>query len=286
MSARMLLALYPRAWRERYGEEMAELLRGRRASAGLVADLLRGAFDAHLHPGLVTPALVVAGGGTTIDLSSRTPRRGLVLAMTLVLALAGWGLAQPMPFIPLILPIGAHASPSAFARSQVDERLPLLATAERDGMAAVFFANTTNTELVIVRRTRTLGWTGGGGGRSSGPEVSADAPLARVGFSSGWSSAQAFGGEDSLGWVAVHGVTASSVRRVELVFADGTREVPPLRDGAFLWFDARTGQRSPAMGPAGGAAWLQEAFGRVPIANVAFASEGRELARQEIGRFR
>jgi hypothetical protein len=52
---RRLLALYPRRWRDRYGEEMAGLLEDRRATPTLVADLLRGAADAHLHHAELLP---------------------------------------------------------------------------------------------------------------------------------------------------------------------------------------------------------------------------------------
>ena len=45
-----LLRLYPRRWRERYGDEFGAVLASQRASAGLVLDVLAGAVDAHLHP--------------------------------------------------------------------------------------------------------------------------------------------------------------------------------------------------------------------------------------------
>lgn len=45
-----LLGLYPRSWRARYGEEMADLLADRPASWADTLDLARGALDAHLHP--------------------------------------------------------------------------------------------------------------------------------------------------------------------------------------------------------------------------------------------
>ena len=48
-----LLRLYPRAWRARYGAELAEILGARQPSVGDRFDLARGAFDAHLHPELV-----------------------------------------------------------------------------------------------------------------------------------------------------------------------------------------------------------------------------------------
>jgi hypothetical protein len=51
MKRRLLLRLYPRAWRERYGEELSAQLEAQRPMRiGIVADLVRGALDAHLHP--------------------------------------------------------------------------------------------------------------------------------------------------------------------------------------------------------------------------------------------
>src|SRR5687767_15962280 len=51
MKRHLLLRLYPRAWRERYGEELSAQLEAQRPlRIGVVADLVRGAFDAHLHP--------------------------------------------------------------------------------------------------------------------------------------------------------------------------------------------------------------------------------------------
>jgi hypothetical protein len=45
-----LLSLYPTGWRERYGEEFAELLAARPPSLGDRVDIVRGAVDARLHP--------------------------------------------------------------------------------------------------------------------------------------------------------------------------------------------------------------------------------------------
>ncbi|HEY2054414.1 MAG TPA: hypothetical protein VGH14_10810 [Solirubrobacterales bacterium] len=48
--ARLTLALYPLAYRRRYGEEMAALVEDAGASPRAVADLARGALRAHLRP--------------------------------------------------------------------------------------------------------------------------------------------------------------------------------------------------------------------------------------------
>src|SRR5262249_1318490 len=51
-----LLRLYPRAWRDRYGAELAELLAQEPVSALAILYVVGGAVDAHLHPHLATPA--------------------------------------------------------------------------------------------------------------------------------------------------------------------------------------------------------------------------------------
>jgi hypothetical protein len=61
-----LLRLYPRAWRTRYGTEMAALLEERRPDRRERLDLIRGALDAWVHPPVPSLAPMVAaliGGG-------------------------------------------------------------------------------------------------------------------------------------------------------------------------------------------------------------------------------
>jgi hypothetical protein len=57
--ARLALALYPLAYRRRYGDEMAALVEDGGASPRAVADLARGAFRAHVRP---EPSLAAAVG--------------------------------------------------------------------------------------------------------------------------------------------------------------------------------------------------------------------------------
>ena len=47
---RALLALYPGAWRRRYGFEFAALLEAQPPSPSLILDIVLGAIDAHLDP--------------------------------------------------------------------------------------------------------------------------------------------------------------------------------------------------------------------------------------------
>ena len=57
MLVAVLVHLYPRAWRDRYGPEMTELLASQRLSLRTVTDLVAGAIDARLAPQRVAPQL-------------------------------------------------------------------------------------------------------------------------------------------------------------------------------------------------------------------------------------
>ena len=71
-----LLRLYPKAWRSRYGAELASILDAQPPGLMDRLDLVRGAFDAHLHPELV------ARDGAPRDV--RDPASGSVLGGLLI----------------------------------------------------------------------------------------------------------------------------------------------------------------------------------------------------------
>ena len=73
MKLALLLRLYPAKWRERYGEEIADLLAAEPPSFSRAVDMLRGVIDAHLHPELVyhrALAAVPAAGGRSAEMAS------------------------------------------------------------------------------------------------------------------------------------------------------------------------------------------------------------------------
>lgn len=82
MRKRVLL-LYPEAWRDRYGDEMAALLDDTPPSIGSTLDLLRGALIAYLRP-LSTTAPATRARGTV----------ALVLGSFIVFCLFGVGFAK------------------------------------------------------------------------------------------------------------------------------------------------------------------------------------------------
>jgi len=60
---KLLLSLYPEAWRDRYGEEISALLDQAPPSVTATLDLLRGALTAHLRP-LASSAPAARARGT------------------------------------------------------------------------------------------------------------------------------------------------------------------------------------------------------------------------------
>ena len=59
-----ILRLYPRPWRRRYGDEVAALLQGRGFSLRIAVDLIAGAIDVWLHPGVTLAAASAASPST------------------------------------------------------------------------------------------------------------------------------------------------------------------------------------------------------------------------------
>jgi hypothetical protein len=64
-----LIALYPPAWRHRYGRELAELIATQPASFGTAIDLVAGAIDAWFNPQSSTavPAAEAKGAGAMVS---------------------------------------------------------------------------------------------------------------------------------------------------------------------------------------------------------------------------
>ena len=95
MKQRSLLRLYPSRWRQRYEEEVGALVNDEPLSLGAVLDLLRGAFDAHIHPELGAPSLVGSTGSGQIPLappSQGSPAAGPLRLLLVVIALFVIGL--------------------------------------------------------------------------------------------------------------------------------------------------------------------------------------------------
>ena len=90
-----LVSLYPARWRARYGDELLGLLTERPPSRLDRLDLIRGAFDARLHPGLAGP-----GEPAPIDpRAARHRRAGIVTLVGAGLWLGGMVVAINGPVV-------------------------------------------------------------------------------------------------------------------------------------------------------------------------------------------
>lgn len=83
-----LLHLYPRAWRERYGEELVGLTEEHPLTVADRVGLVRGAWDAWRNPEM-TPAAALAGGGMAVagpPVAARAGTRRFAASLSLVAA--------------------------------------------------------------------------------------------------------------------------------------------------------------------------------------------------------
>jgi hypothetical protein len=93
VNASRLVRLYPRAWRDRYGPELEDILAARSPSPGLLVDVLLGALDAHTHPQLAPQAAGARGGWAVMNYLRCRPTRGFIVTLAIYGALVmglGW----------------------------------------------------------------------------------------------------------------------------------------------------------------------------------------------------
>jgi hypothetical protein len=84
MKLALLVRFYPARWRERYGEEIADLLATELPSVHRAVDVLRGLIDAHLHPDLVDSALAAVPAAGERSAGMRTHGTGTVARLARV----------------------------------------------------------------------------------------------------------------------------------------------------------------------------------------------------------
>ena len=90
-----ILRLYPRAWRERYGDEILALLDERPPTLTDRFDLLRGAFDARLHPSL--PGAVAPAPTETTMKTKRFRSLAAIGGIAWIIAVAAMFAMPPAP---------------------------------------------------------------------------------------------------------------------------------------------------------------------------------------------
>ena len=117
MKLALLLRFYPARWRERYGEEIADLLATEPPSVRSAVDLLRGLIDAHRHPELVDSALAAVPAAGERSAEMRTHATGTVARLARVAMLTAL----------ILTPVATGAVGYYLGRSQgtpVAERAP------------------------------------------------------------------------------------------------------------------------------------------------------------------
>lgn len=92
-----LVRLYPPAWRERYKAEFMELLETRPPTSADRIDILRGAFDAHLHPQVLHPRTVQAPAPSSVEDLRLARRLGFGTVVGAVLWVSAWVVASLGP---------------------------------------------------------------------------------------------------------------------------------------------------------------------------------------------
>jgi hypothetical protein len=90
--SRLMVGLYPRRWRRRYGEELLALLEEHPSSPRTVASLALGAVGTHLDPGYRREGIAMSGPGSPLRMAAAVT--GLAAALVVVvgglLALDVW----------------------------------------------------------------------------------------------------------------------------------------------------------------------------------------------------
>lgn len=99
-----LVRLYPEAWRDRYGQELEDLLTARVVGIGGHVDLIRGAVDAHRHPELVDPTVPDPAAAAPVSRERyeelRLARRlGMGALIGAVAWIGGWVVAANGPLV-------------------------------------------------------------------------------------------------------------------------------------------------------------------------------------------
>ena len=133
MSGRWLVRLYPRAWRERYGEEMSAMLEQMRLTPAAIIDLVAGAIDARVAPHRI-PASQTASGidkekamftnimkrcaaGPALSTRDQAIGAAVMLGSSLIFAIAYVLAARRYPGNELVDAFGIMAFPAALLLS-------------------------------------------------------------------------------------------------------------------------------------------------------------------------
>jgi hypothetical protein len=162
MRRRSLLRLYPSHWRQRYEEEVGALVDAAPLSVGLVVDLLRGAFEAHIHPELGAPSLLGSTGSGQIPLTPPSPANRLarvaMLTVLIVMLVATGAVGYYLGRSPSCESAFDCAAPARFqvffANTGTTQWVPVVCGPSRVGSYVVFYLDTSlDTSLCRLIRS-------------------------------------------------------------------------------------------------------------------------------------
>ena len=151
MRRRSLLRLYPSHWRQRYEEEVGALVDAAPLSVGLVVDLLRGAFEAHIHPELGAPSLLGSTGSGQIPLTPPSPANRFALTVLIVMLVATGAVGYYLGRSPSCESAFDCAAPASFqvffaTETGSTQWVPVVCGPSRVGAYVMFYLDTP-TEL-------------------------------------------------------------------------------------------------------------------------------------------
>lgn len=115
-TAGRFVAMYPSAWRARYGDEFQRLLSDQRLTPLLALDVIGGAIDAHILGGRMTMKMMTrcAAGGPQVSTAEAWQGALLLLGVTVtLLGATGW-LRNTFGEGPLLEAFASMAFPAAF----------------------------------------------------------------------------------------------------------------------------------------------------------------------------
>jgi hypothetical protein len=162
MRRRSLLSLYPSHWRQRYEEEVGALVDAAPLSVGLVVDLLRGAFEAHIHPELGAPSLLGSTGSGQIPLTPPSPADRLariaMLTVLIVMLVATGAVGYYLGRSPSCESAFDCAAPASFqvffADTGTTQWVPVVCGPSRVGAYVMFYLDTSlDTRLCHLIRS-------------------------------------------------------------------------------------------------------------------------------------
>jgi hypothetical protein len=162
MRRRSLLRLYPSHWRQRYEEEVGALVDAAPLSVGLVVDLLRGAFEARIHPELGAPSLLGSTGSGQIPLPPPSPAdrlaRVAMLTVLIVMLVATGAVGYYLGRSPSCESAFDCAAPASFqvffADTGTTQWVPVVCGPSRVGAYVMFYLDTSlDTRLCHLIRS-------------------------------------------------------------------------------------------------------------------------------------